>query len=185
MNMYLPHGGKFVGEPRVGYEGGDVCIIKNVDLDTITAVGVCDLMSDVYRNSPTTYHYGDPTFQTFDLAINNFEFDLDARYLIRVLHDQTELHLYYEHGQGDDPLELNEEEIRELERVEVKRREQKELERMEQEATKKRKHEEIERMEQEVTEKTRQEVAEKMRQEEEMERMVPEWIRFPISRSRT
>ncbi|PKI37088.1 hypothetical protein CRG98_042522 [Punica granatum] len=118
MDVYLHHGGKFVGEPIVGYEGGD----------------------------------------TFDLAINNFESDLDARYLISVLQDQTELHLYYEHAQVDYPLELNEEEIRELERVEAERKEQ--------EAELKRKHEEIERMEQEA--------AEKRRHEEEMEKMKPE-----------
>ncbi|PKI51384.1 hypothetical protein CRG98_028245 [Punica granatum] len=87
---------------------------------------------------------------------------------------KTELHLYYEHSQVDDPLELNEEEIRELERVEAERREQEaELKRkqeeigmMEQEAAEKRKQEEIERMEQKATENRRQ--------EEEMERMVPE-----------
>ncbi|OWM68472.1 hypothetical protein CDL15_Pgr024612 [Punica granatum] len=108
----------------------------------------------------------DPILQTFDLAINNFESDLNARYLISVLEDQTKLHLYYEYGQVDDPLKLNEEKIRELERVEDERREQ--------EAELKRKQEEIERMEQEAAEEKRQEVAEKRRQEEEMERMRPQ-----------
>ncbi|PKI38911.1 hypothetical protein CRG98_040683 [Punica granatum] len=114
----------------------------------------------------------DPILQTFDLAINNFESDLNARYLISVLEDQTKLHLYYEYGQVDDPLKLNEEKIRELERVEDERREQ--------EAELKRKQEEIERMEQEAAEEKRQEVAEKRRQEEEMERMRPQVMMLRI-----
>ncbi|PKI42021.1 hypothetical protein CRG98_037583 [Punica granatum] len=155
--------------PRVGYEGG---IIRNIDVGTITAIGVCDLLPDAYRIAPTSCHYRDPTFQTFDLTLNNFESDLDARYLMSILQDQIELHLYYEHGQIDDSLELNEEDIRKLERVEDERREQ--------EAELKRKYEDIERMEQEVAEKRKQEeierkqeAAEKKRREEEMERMGP------------
>ncbi|OWM75763.1 hypothetical protein CDL15_Pgr009407 [Punica granatum] len=124
VDVYLYHGGKFVRESKVSYEGGDIDIIRNVDVDTITAAGVCDLLPDVYRTTPTSSHYKDPTFKTFDLAINNFESDLDVRYLISVLQDQTKLHLYYEHSQVDDPLELNEEDIRELERVEDERMEQ-------------------------------------------------------------
>ncbi|PKI51661.1 hypothetical protein CRG98_027963 [Punica granatum] len=107
------------------------------------------------RTAPTSCHYGNPTFKTFDLAINNFESDFDTSYLISALHDHTEVNLYYEHGQVDDHLQLNEEEIRELERVEA--------ERMELEAKLMRKQEEIERMEQDA--------AEKRRREEEIERM--------------
>ncbi|PKI52237.1 hypothetical protein CRG98_027412 [Punica granatum] len=51
VDVYLHHGGKFVGEPGVGYEGGDVEIIRNVDVDTITAVEVCDSLPNVYRTA--------------------------------------------------------------------------------------------------------------------------------------
>ncbi|OWM63524.1 hypothetical protein CDL15_Pgr019473 [Punica granatum] len=122
VDVYLHHEGNFVGEPKVGYEGGDVDIIRNIDVDTITVVRVCDLLLDVYKTVPTSCHYRDNTFKTFDLAINNFESDLDVRYLISVLQYQTELHLYYEHGQVHDLLELNEKEIRELKKVEAERR---------------------------------------------------------------
>ncbi|OWM77425.1 hypothetical protein CDL15_Pgr016822 [Punica granatum] len=77
--------------------------------------------------------------------------------LISVFQDQSELHLYYEHDHIDNLIELIEEEIKELEKIEAQRKES--------EAAQKKKQEEFQMREQEVAHAREQERAKGMASE--------------------
>ncbi|OWM80590.1 hypothetical protein CDL15_Pgr006620 [Punica granatum] len=80
VDVVIHHGGKFVRDPILRFEGGVVEVKKDEDIDKFIAAGVLDMLGNTYKTKPTVCFYKNQIFSDLDVGLEPLASDDDARW---------------------------------------------------------------------------------------------------------